>query len=95
MSDGHFLKMASRSCVSECGHFLASSDVTVDVPQTWAISMLRQRLWMSHVLIAGTRLLRCCDLDTSSPNEGVSPLPCPVLAPPGFGGLPRLMVRVT
>ncbi len=46
------------------------------------------------VLIAGTWLSRCCVPDASSPNEGVSPSPCPVLAPPGFGGLLRLMVRV-
>ncbi len=68
--------------------------VTIAVPRAWAISTLRQRSWMSHVLIAGTWPLHCCVPDTSSPNKGVSPLPCPVLAPPGFGGLLRLMVRV-
>ncbi len=68
--------------------------VTIAFPRAWAISTLRQRSWMSRVLIAGTWPSRCCVADTSSPNEVVSPSPCPVLAPPGFGGLLRLMVRV-
>ncbi len=38
-----FLKMASRSCVSGCGRFLASSD-----------DYDRCVSWISHVLIAGT-----------------------------------------
>ncbi len=64
--------------------------VTIAISRAWAISMLRQRSWMSHVLIAGTRLSRRCAPDTSSSN-----LPCPILAPPVLGGLLRLMVRVT
>ncbi len=50
---------------------------------------------MSHVLIAGTWPSQRCAPDTSPTNGGVSPLPCPVLAPPILGGLLQLMVRVT
>ncbi len=49
-----FLKMVSRSCVSGCGRFLAHLMVKITVPRAWAISTLRQRSWMSHVLIVET-----------------------------------------
>ncbi len=65
--------------------------VTIAVPHAWAISTLRQRTWMSHVLIAGTWRSRCCVPDTSSPNEGVSPLPCPVHGQGDF----RITVRAS
>ncbi len=55
--------------------------VTNAVPRAWAFGTLRQRLWMSHVLTAGTWPWRCCAPDTSSLDLGVSPLPCPVLVP--------------
>ncbi len=70
--------------------------VTIAVSRAWAISTLRQRSWMSHVLIAGTWPSQCCGPDIASLNEGVSPLPCPILVLPSLssGGLLRLMVRV-
>ncbi len=68
--------------------------VTIAAPHAWALSTLRQRSWMSHVLTAGTWPWRCCVPDTSSPDGGVSPLLCPVLVPPA-GGLLRLRARVT
>ncbi len=49
-----FLKLVSRSCVSGCGRFLAHLMVKITVPRAWAISTLRQRSWMSHVLIVET-----------------------------------------
>ncbi len=51
--------MASRSCVSGCGHFLASSDGH-DRCLSCLGSTLSQRSWMSHVLIAETWPSRRC-----------------------------------
>ncbi len=67
--------------------------VTIAAPRAWALSTLRQRSWMSHVLTAGTWPWRCCVPDTSSLDGGVSPLLCPVLVPPP-DGLLRLRARV-
>ncbi len=85
--------MASRSCVLDVVVSWLHLMVTIAAPRAWALSTLRQRSWMSHVLTAGTWPWRCCVPDTSSLDGGVSPLLCPVLVPPA-GGLLRLRARV-
>ncbi len=51
---GLLLKMAFCSCVSGCGLSWLHLTVTIAVSRAWAISTLKQHLWINHILIAGT-----------------------------------------
>ncbi len=86
--------MASRSCVSGCGRFLASSD-----GHGRCVSCLGYQHTESALVDES-----CCGPDASSSNEGVSHSPCPFLVPPrlcsegispnGYGDL-RITVRAS
>ncbi len=96
---GVFLKMASRSCVSGCGHFLASSD-----GHDRCLSCLGYQ--HAESALVDESCSHCGNMTIATLHSRYLPdkrggiqkkktLPCPVLAPPGLGGLLKLMVRVT
>ncbi len=90
-----FLTMALYSWVSGCGCFLVTSDVTIAV---WLSCYQHPEAALVDESCSHCRNMtsRCCGPKTSSSNEWISPLPCPVLVLPSLssGGLLRLMVRV-
>ncbi len=87
--------MASCSCVPGCGHFLASYDGHDRCPSCLGYQHAEAALVnesCSHCGNMTTAMLRFRYLLA---KRGLSPLPCPILAPAVLGGLLRLMVRVT
>ncbi len=79
--------MASHSCVSGCGRFLASSDGHDRCPSCLGYQH-------AEAALVDESCSHCGNM-TIAMLRSRSPLPCPVLAPPIFRGLLRLMVRVT
>ncbi len=91
---GIFLKMASRSCVSGCGRFLASSDGHDCCVSCLGYQHAEAALVVESCSHCGNMTIAMLRSRYLLIKRGVSPLPCPVLAPLSRRGLLRLMVRV-